>query len=237
MVKIGPFPKGGPYEMKVTGSRTVTVKDILFGEVWFCAGQSNMAMQLPFAGNGTVEAANANYPNIRYFSTPYQSTSESQPVFGYVSNWTLCTPNSVGNLTAVGYFFARKLSQDLDVPVGIICSAVGGSFIESWIGNEAYKAFLASPEAAGFQASSPNGFYNGMVSPIMPFNIKGIMWYQGESNTQFDYLYKKMLTTMITDWRKNYGIGDIPFMVVQLPGYQKIQAAPVETAPYAVIMA
>ncbi|HEY9059601.1 MAG TPA: sialate O-acetylesterase [Pseudobacteroides sp.] len=223
--------------MKVTGSRTVTVKDILFGEVWFCAGQSNMAMQLPFAGNGTVEAANANYPNIRYFSTPYQSTSESQPVFGYVSNWTLCTPNSVGNLTAVGYFFARKLSQDLDVPVGIICSAVGGSFIESWIGNEAYKAFLASPEAAGFQASSPNGFYNGMVSPIMPFNIKGIMWYQGESNTQFDYLYKKMLTTMITDWRKNYGIGDIPFMVVQLPGYQKIQAAPVETAPYAVIMA
>lgn len=234
LAKVGPFSKGGPYEMKVTGSQTVTVKDILFGEVWFCAGQSNMLMQLPFAANGEVEVQNANYPNIRYLSTPYQSTSEPKETFGYVSTWQPCTPQTVGNLTAAGYYFARQLTTDMDVPVGIICSSVGGSFIESWISNDAFKTFMATVPS-GYQPSSTNVFYNGMVAPVTPFTVKGIMWYQGESNTQFDYLYGKQLNTMVKDWRLNFKQGDLPFMIIQLPSYQKVQTNPVENTPWTII--
>ncbi len=232
LAKIGPFPKGGPYQMKVTGSQSVTINDILFGEVWLCAGQSNMAMQLPNAANGAVEAQNANNPSIRFFTTPYQGSTSASEVFGYVSSWQPCNSQTVANLSAVGYFFARALNIEMDVPVGIICSAVGGSFMESWIGNDAFKAFMDSNPVPGYQPSSPNMYYNGMIAPLIPFMVKGIMWYQGESNTQYNYLYDAQLQTLINDWRSKFGLGRIPFIIIQLPNYQSIQLNPVEDASW-----
>jgi sialate O-acetylesterase len=219
----------------VTGSQTVTINDLYFGEVWFCSGQSNMQMQLPFVLNGDAEVKNCANSLIRFFTTPYGSGATPQAVFGYAGNWYPVSPDTAGNLSGVGYFFARKLQKRLDTPIGIICSAVGGSLIESWISNDAFQKFRAAYGSSSYSPWSVNVYYNGMVAPLIPFRFKGIVWYQGESNTQFDYLYKKLLRTMITDWRSGSAQGEFPFIVIQLPNYLQVQTAPVENAPRATI--
>lgn len=232
---LEPFSAGGPYQMTVTGSQTVTVSDIYFGELWLCSGQSNMVMQLPFVENGDTEVQNCNNPNIRYFTTPYASSSSPQDNFGYVSGWYKCTPTSVGNLSGAAYFFAKELNEELDVPIGIICSAVGGSFIESWISNEAMETFLDTTTGLSYTPSSPDIYYNGMIAPLTPLKFKGVFWYQGESNTNFPTLYESQLTSMINDWRTNFKKADMPFVVVQLPYYTELQTTPVENVPWPVI--
>lgn len=231
---IKPFAAGGPYQLKVTGSSTATVNDIYFGEVWLCSGQSNMAMQLPFCLNGDTEAQNSTNPNIRFFTTPYASGSAPSDTFGYVSSWNTCNPNTVGNLSAAAYFFAQELNKELNVPIGIVCSAVGGSFIESWISNGAFDKFLKENNPSGYTPSSPNVYYNGMIAPLTSLKVKGVLWYQGESNTQYDYLYEKQLNTLVQDWRTGLG-ANTPFIIVQLPNYQQVQTNPIETAPWATI--
>ncbi|PYG86842.1 sialate O-acetylesterase [Ruminiclostridium sufflavum DSM 19573] len=235
MASIKPFSKGGPYKIRVSGASTVTIEDVYFGEVWLCSGQSNMAMQLPFVLNGDMEAANSANTNIRFFTTPYSSTATPSDTFGYVSSWYICGPNTVGNLSGAAYFFAKQLTKELDVPIGIINSSVGGSFIESWISNDAFAGFLKEANDSSYNPTSPNGFYNGMIAPLTPLKIKGVMWYQGESNTQFNYLYEKQLRTLITDWRTAFGQSQAPFVVIRLPGYQKLQTSPVEDAPWNII--
>jgi sialate O-acetylesterase len=232
---IKPFEAGGPYQIKVIGSTTVTISDVYFGELWLCSGQSNMAMQLPFVLNGDAEVSNSTHPDIRFFTTPYASGSTPSDTFGYVSSWNTCSPNTVGNLSAAAYFFARKLNQDLNVPIGIVCSAVGGSFIESWISNNAFAKFLQDNNVSGYTPSSPNVYYNGMIAPLIPLKFKGVLWYQGESNTQYDYLYEKQLSTLVSDWRSGFGASQAPFVIIQLPNYLQVQTAPVENAPWATI--
>ncbi|OPX42283.1 endo-1,4-beta-xylanase Z precursor [Ruminiclostridium hungatei] len=233
--KLLPFSKGGPYELKVSGKTTVTLKDIFFGEVWLCAGQSNMAMQLPFVLNGDTEAKNSTNPNIRFFTTPYGSSSTPVDTFGYVSSWYQCSPDTVGNLSGAAYFFARELNAGLDVPIGIICSAVGGTQIESWISNEAFARFKAENNVSGYNPGSVNVYYNGMIAPLKPVKFKGVLWYQGESNTQFDYLYEKQLKTLVSDWRTGLGLIDAPFIIVQLPNYLQKQTSPVESVPWTTV--
>jgi sialate O-acetylesterase len=233
---IKAFEKGGPYELKVTSSSgTATIKDIYFGELWLCSGQSNMAMQLPYVLNGDTEAANSNNPNIRFFTAPYNGTATASDTFGYGSSWNVCGPNTVGNLSGAAYFFARELNNELDVPIGIINSSVGGSFIESWISNGALSDFLASNPVNGYTAINPNIYYNGMISPFIPLKVKGVLWYQGESNTQYASLYEKQLGTLINDWRYGFGISKLPFIIIQLPNYLQTQTTPVEDLPWVTI--
>ncbi|AEY66040.1 sialate O-acetylesterase [Clostridium sp. BNL1100] len=231
---IKPFSAGGPYQLKVTGSSTATVNDVYFGEIWLCSGQSNMAMQLPYCLNGDTEVQNSTNTNIRFFTTPYAGTSAPSDTFGYGGSWYTSNPGTVGNLSAAAYFFARELNKELNVPIGIVCSAVGGSFIESWISTSSFDKFMKENNLSGYTPSSPNVYYNGMISPLLSLKVKGVLWYQGESNTQYDYLYEKQLNTLVQDWRIGLG-ANTPFIIVQLPNYLQVQTNPVENVPWATI--
>ncbi|MBS1665928.1 MAG: hypothetical protein JST58_00985 [Bacteroidetes bacterium] len=405
MLKLDPEAAGGPFSLTINGKNRIAINDVLVGEVWVCSGQSNMEM--PIAGWGKVlnyeqEIAAADYPQIRQFLvTKAISTSVKDDVAG--GDWKACSPSTAGDFTAVGYFFARSLYQQLHIPIGLINTSWGGTMVETWIGRDAFekspdfknmiasmstvdmaavakqketdlikkievlqgkfknhadatqwanlsfddshwpkmklpgmweeqkmglenldgqvwfrKTIMVDDVDAGkpailslgkiddsddtyvngvkvgetknkynedrnysigagilkagknliairvedtgggggvygdmgamklsigkkiqalsgdwhFQVESiytdggqigPNSYptllYNAMLSPLIPYGIKGAIWYQGESNAGRAYEYRKSFPLMITDWREHWGQGDFPFYFVQLASF------------------
>ncbi len=257
--------EGGPYKLTVQGENTVTVSNVMVGEVWVCSGQSNMDWPVAAANNANAEIANAAYPNIRFFKVPRTSTGEPQKTVD--ANWEVCSPESVGNKSAVGYYFGRTLQQNLDIPIGLIMSAWGGTPAESWTSDvtlrshpelhmlverqeqdlQRYKEEVQeyrrefnewmenaqAAQLAGENIPSPprmpsdsrirgwrtSGLYNGMIAPLIPYQIRGAIWYQGESNASRAYQYREIFSTMIQDWRKNWNIGNFSFYWVQLANF------------------
>jgi sialate O-acetylesterase len=134
-----------PARLVVAGKNTVTVDQVLVGEVWLCSGQSNMNLPLTQAKDAEREIAGANHPLIRYFEV--KSAVVGQPLDEAGGTWETCTPAAAGRFTAVGYFFARELQRQLGVPVGIIKSTLGGSPIEGWMSEETLKGNLAADHA------------------------------------------------------------------------------------------
>ena len=139
LARLGALPAGGPYTMTVTGPRTVTVRDVLLGDVWLCSGQSNMQMSVGGSMNAKAEIAAATHPRIRFFSVPWAGlrpagpqVMHTEPQETVAAKWEVCSPETVGGFSAVGYFFARDLQEAVDVPIGLIRAAVGGSAITSW---------------------------------------------------------------------------------------------------------
>jgi sialate O-acetylesterase len=410
MVKIGPFPAGGPHEVSVTGPQAVTLKNVLFGDVWICSGQSNMQWGMWGVNNSQEEIAAANHPTIRLYSVPPVVGFEPQELVN--GQWSVCSPETAGGFTAVGYFFGRKLNQDLNVPIGLINSSWGGTIAEAWVSAESLNTMPdfapavdslqklyadqakikatwdqqmqewwarndpGSAEAASWAApgldtaawkpmnlpcrweegglpgfdgiawfrrtvdlpenwtdkevtlhlgpvddrdttwvngvqvgamdtwdkprdyklpadllkpganviavrvldtgggggvygqadqmkleaadgatlalsgewlsqastpmaqctpapqrleSNPNQvtvLYNAMIAPLVPYAIKGAIWYQGESNAGRAEQYARLLPTLIQDWRQRFGVGDFPFGVVQLANYMATDAEP-----------
>ncbi len=149
-VMLDPIPTGGPYELVVKGKNTVTFKDVLSGEVWICSGQSNMGMSVAASDDADLEIRTAKHPRIRLISVPNKGTQEPQSDFQ--GRWQPCSPETVGDFSAVGYFFGRQLYESLGVPIGLIDNAWGGSSCEAWIPRERlaadtrYKDLLASWE-------------------------------------------------------------------------------------------
>lgn len=251
-VRLNPLPAGGPYEMTIAGNNTITIKDVLIGEVWICSGQSNMARKVNKAANSKQEAAAANYPRIRLFSVPREIANEPTKTLG--GSWQVCSPQTAAKFSAVGYYFGLDLHKVLDVPIGLIASAVGGTPAESWTAQAALEAdpdfkpifelwerLLTqgeAPKKPGAKkprrtaaelrksAQRPCVLYNGMIHPLMPYAIRGVIWYQGEANAPRAYLYHKLLSTMIRSWRTEWGQGDFPFLIVQLANYQIRQKEP-----------
>ncbi|MFK7820454.1 MAG: sialate O-acetylesterase, partial [Planctomycetaceae bacterium] len=136
-VQLPATPTGGTYKVSVVGSKTISMTDVLFGEVWICSGQSNMAWPVNAANDSDLERMAAKFPNIRLISVPQVGTQEPQPNFK--GEWTRCSPETVGQFSAVGYFFGRQLHQTLDVPIGLIDNAWGGSACEAWINRDRLK--------------------------------------------------------------------------------------------------
>ena len=130
-VMLDPMPAGGPHTLTVAGKNTLNLDDVLVGEVWICSGQSNMQWPVAAANDADLEIATAKYPSIRFITVPNRGTQELQKDFH--GQWQPCRPNNVGGLTAVGYFFGRRLYQMLDVPIGLINDSWGGSACEAWI--------------------------------------------------------------------------------------------------------
>ncbi|MBC8137263.1 MAG: 9-O-acetylesterase [Fibrella sp.] len=408
MAKLPPLPVGGPYTLKATRSaQTVTLNNILVGDVWICSGQSNMEMGIGAVNDGPAEIAAANYPKIRLFSVPHATAL--QPTDTVNAKWTVCSPQTVGTggwsgFSAVGYFFGRALYKELNVPIGLIHTSWGGTVAEAWVSGNALKrnmpdfvsgvAQVESAAKASSQASyetqvtewyakndpgsrgkegwrsdniemsgwktmslptaweaaglpqfdgvvwfrkevtlpdsvagkaavlnlgpiddndttwingtkvgstsayltdrkytvpenllkagrntvavrvldtqggggfhgkpeqmtlTPTGgtpfalagdwqyrvgvdiknapaypiplennpnvataLYNGMIAPLVPFGIKGAIWYQGESNAGRDEQYRRLLPTLIGDWREQFGVGSFPFYIVQLANF------------------
>ncbi len=230
MTKIQTPGAGGPMTLVIKGKNEIALKNVLMGEVWVCSGQSNMQWSVAASTNAKEEIENAKYPKIRLFTVPSAKEMpqpEPQADLGLDLQWTECTPQSVPGFSAVAYFFGRKLQQELDVPIGLINTSWGGTICEAWTSKPALES---DPDWYGpilergktFQAGNPNQpavLFNGMINPLVPFAIKGAIWYQGESNLGRAEQYAKLFPAMITDWRKNWGQGDFPFLFVQLAPY------------------
>ena len=210
---------GGPHSIQIIGNNGVTLNNVMLGEVWVCSGQSNMEMSVNWKLiNGEEEAAKANNPNIRIFHV--QKIGAEYPQQTCNATWTLCTPETMRATSAVGYFFARELQQKLNVPVGIIVSAWGGTPAEVWIEKSRIEN---NPELnknkhsddSHWWPGSPGKLYNSMIAPFVPYGIAGAIWYQGESNCENYPVYSQLMKTLIENWRADFK-KDFPFYLVQI---------------------
>ncbi|AUC21502.1 hypothetical protein BTO15_05010 [Polaribacter sejongensis] len=206
-------------KLKITGSTKLTINNVLFGEVWLCSGQSNMERQLGFQNhqkpivNFWEESQKATYPSIRMFLV--KKKKSNTPLEDCEGEWVECTPETVLKFSAVGYFYGKQLVDNLKIPVGLIQSAWGGTKVEPWTPIEGVEK--AALENGGQKRFS--NLYNGMISPIINYKIKGAIWYQGESNVSNWKEYKTLFPNMITSWRAQWNIGDFPFYFVQIAPY------------------
>ena len=267
-VQLPPMPAGGPYVVRVTdGSNTVVLHDVLVGDVWVAAGQSNMAFrmapQLPWT-LGVLdypkELAAATEERVRFYTAVNESYLKPEPASHGL--WEPCTPATARDFSAVAYYFARRVSTDADVPVGVLVTAVGSTSIKSWMdadalaavegrgeldtsaaklaaagGDEAYRRSMVGYRA-GVRRSlpvdgppppfkepypghqfQPTGFYNGMVAPLQRFPVKGVIWYQGESDATHAGQYPALFAHLVEQWRRQWGEPDLPVYFVQLPNF------------------
>ena len=215
---------GGPYNIHIKGHNEILLKNVLIGEVWLCSGQSNMEMSAQSGiNNGDEEIKNANLPEIRLFTVG--TATSRYPQDHLAGKWSVCTPDEMKTFSAIGYFFARKLNKELGVPVGVINSSWGGTPAEAWMPEEVIQKDDFLREAAAKQKTVPWGpveparIYNAMISPLVPFHIAGVVWYQGEANTINAYAYKEMLAALIKSWRSGWGY-DFPFYYAQIAPYK-----------------
>lgn len=232
----------------VLGKNRAELKDVVVGEVWFCSGQSNMEMTIGSSKNAKDEIAAANNPRIRHFKVPHVTSTKPETEVKTTGGWQLTSPEVAGSFTAVGYFFAREIQKDLDVPIGLIGCNWGGTRIEPWtppVGFQQVPALKSiSTNLVNFPqktaAKSKDGkpvigadgkpvmtinqqsalaIYNAMVHPLIPYAIRGALWYQGESNNGEGMLYFEKKKALIGGWRTLWGQGAFPFLFVQLAPY------------------
>lgn len=266
------MPAGGPFDITVAGTNTITLADVYMGEVWLCSGQSNMEMTVSNSLNAEGEKAAAQYPLIRHIRVPKAPAGGPNPDIK-PCEWQVCSPDTVPGFSAAAYFFGREIHRELQVPVGLINSSWGGTRIEPWTPPEGFaqvpalkdiydKLMLKDPasdnykqvlgqhlekvtawltaarNAAAKQESvlppppfppeitpysshqDPATLYNGMIHGLVPFGIRGILWYQGESNRADGMLYYEKMRALIAGWRTLWHRSDLPFYFVQIAPYQ-----------------
>jgi sialate O-acetylesterase len=276
-VVLQPLEVGAPLELTIGGKTSVTFEDVVVGEVWLCSGQSNMAWPVQSANDPDLEIRTADYPGIRLISIPQNGTQERQ--YDFEGEWQRCSPQTVAQFSAVGYFFGRRLHETIGVPIGLIDNAWGGSAAEAWVRrdllesdarygalmdrweetersyghDEALAEYETAVEAWQKQAEEarkkgqepprrpraprnpltgqhrPANLYNGVLQPIIGFGIRGVIWYQGESNASRAYQYRHLFPLMIENWRDEWGQGDFPFYYVQLADFRDEKPEPEES--------
>ncbi len=218
---------GGPYTLVFNDGQAKTLKNILIGELWVCSGQSNMEMPMKGFKNQPVEGANMDIlksrnPELRLFTVKRNSAFEPQTDVTGV--WKEAAPASVREFSATAYYFGRLLNEILDVPVGLVVASWGGSACEAWMTPEWLKAFPdakipRSPEDIKSKNRTPTVLYNGMLHPLIGMTMRGVIWYQGEDNTNRPATYADMFATLINGWRAEWKQGDFPFYYCQIAPY------------------
>jgi sialate O-acetylesterase len=244
-VAIGPLPiSAQPEKLTIAGRETITYHDVLVGEVWLCSGQSNMQKPVGWwrgqpiqTVNSVQELAAADYPLIRLLNLKIAETAApardidvtQRPKQDYPwAGWVPCSPASLDTVkfSAVGYFFGRKLYRELKIPIGLIEATAGGTHIEAWTPPAGFAAdpmladFVHAAETpkVSFQGTRISTLYYGMIHPLEPFGLRGVLWYQGESNVynQDGAIYAHKMAALINSWRADWG-RDFSFYFVQLP--------------------
>jgi sialate O-acetylesterase len=218
---IVPTPAaGGPFTITIRGSNTIALKDVLVGEVWVCSGQSNMEMSETWGMPDVKrELPDCSNDRIRFFHIP--KTTSEQPQDDCKAKWVSCDSNTLKTFSATGYFFGKKLNQQLDVPIGLIEAAWSGTAAEVWTPAGLVEEDAVLRNAAAKLEPSPwwpyraGSSYNAMIAPITKYSVAGVIWYQGESNAKTAGSYAQLLDTMIGSWRKAWD-KDLPFYYVQI---------------------
>lgn len=206
----------GPHEMVIeTPHGKIAYKNVAVGEVWFCAGQSNMAWGT--RRTSAMSLANKPLPNIRLFTV--EREGEAKPANFTGGWWEVCDPGTVAEFAAVGFVFGHRLHEELKTPVGLFNASWGGTPVESWISRDELKKLPEMKTVLEQEADDKwerAGLYNKMVHPLVPYAIRGAVWYQGEGNVGNANHYEQRFAMMIGDWRKRWGEGDFPFYYVQI---------------------
>lgn len=271
---LDPLPASAEgMDLVVAGNNTLTLRDVVVGEVWLCSGQSNMEWSVDRSLNAAAEIAAANFPLIRHVKIE-RTVAEAPADTVKTTGWQPATPENVGTFTAVGYYFARDLHRNLGVPIGLVNSTWGGTPVHAWMSPAAlasdpafdvvherwqksvaeypakkaafdvmfakWKEGEAAAKAAGkdqlaeyLKANprpwlppgepgsswTPSGLFNGMISPLLPYALRGVIWYQGESDANRAHEYHRKFSAMITSWRAHFGQGDVPFYWVNLANF------------------
>ncbi len=267
-VYLSPAAAGGPYTLTIQGATsTVTLADVLVGDVWIASGQSNMEFPLRQVNHAEAEIAVAKFPRLRilrlkraYSDYPLDDVAIEQP-------WSECTPATTREFSAVAYYFAKEIHETLKVPIGVIESSWGGTLAEAWTSmrtlssdasllpvftaraemmelqrdvpalraweqqqlEQARAAGQSSPKFAWHPEPymwAPAALYNAMIAPLTPYAIRGVIWYQGESNSGFGRasLYDRLFPALIFDWRQQWAQGDFPFLFVQISSFESTPA-------------
>jgi sialate O-acetylesterase len=203
----------------------IALENVLFGEVWLCSGQSNMTQPIKgYSGQPTFGSAMAiaksNNSNLRLFTVDRLGSKTPLKDVEKYTGWQQASPNSVADFSSIAYFFGQQLQEILDCPVGMIHTSWGGSSVQAWISNEVMsthqKIDLEDVDITQRTNHIPTALYNAMINPLIPYTLKGVLWYQGESNRNEPEVYKKLFPAMVKDWRTRWEIGDFPFYYVQI---------------------
>ena len=206
----------------------IFLENILFGEVWLCSGQSNMEQPVKgYFGQPTFDSqeaiVKANNGNLRLFTAELQADTLPLTDLKEFRGWQSATPEGVKEFSAVAYFFGKQLQDILDVPVGMIHNSWGGSLVEAWISHEVLSS-IQEVDLADVDLRRGNRFptvlFNAMINPLIPYTIKGALWYQGEANASQPEKYKTLFPAMVNDWRTRWAIGNFPFYYVQIAPYE-----------------
>ena len=215
-------------DFTVRGDNEIVFTNVVVGEVWFCSGQSNMEFPvgpgLPWDRNRKIkdadrEIAAANYPLLRHFNVARMVAYE--PLDDVEATWEVTTPETVIRQSAVAYIFGETLMKELDVPVGLINSSWGGTRIEPWTpaGHPDDLWLLQHLREWNRPHDVPTVLWNGMVAGLVPFAIKGAIWYQGCANMGEGKVYLDKTVSLVRGWRREWGQGDFPYFLVQLAPY------------------
>ena len=240
-VTLRPLPAfASPETLVVEGKNRIEIQDVLLGDVWICAGEGNMAFPLSDAvgGKDTPEAMADSA--LRFFVSTNQPSLH--PDRQGAGNWIVCTPEEVLSLSSVGYFFARDLRSSHHLPIGMVQCTSDDAPAQSWIsrkGLAAHPAFsndlaeLAAKESPknldGVSTRTPSSLFNGVIAPLIPYAMTGVLWYQGESNEGLAALgYRRLFPRLIRDWRQQWEQGPFPFFFVQPAGFGGEDAPVVE---------
>ena len=227
-VKVKTPEAGGPYMIVFRDGDGVILNNVMIGEVWICAGQSNMEMQMkgfkqqPVEGT-TEELLHCKDANLRLFTVKRHASLT--PVDDVTGQWSEASAASVRDFSATAYYFGRALRQMLGVPVGLICTSWGGSACEAWMNADWLKAFpkvqqmITEEDVKKLQQRCPTALYNGQLKPLIGYTMRGAIWYQGEDNVpRYDY-YAPLLKAMVEGWRADWKQGDFPFYYCQIAPY------------------
>ena len=227
-----PTPEaGGPYTIELSDGERLTLRDVLIGEVWLCSGQSNMEMPVHGFPNQPVEGSAEAIIRARAATpirlcTVKRSTART-PQEECAAQWLKHTSEAVAGTSATAYYFARYLQSVLDVPVGVIVTCWGGTPVEAWMDRETMSgfkefdlSFLDNPDQIDRPQYKPCGLYNGMIAPLVPYTVKGFLWYQGESNRPNPTQYRALMPAFVKMLRERWAQGGLPFYYVQIAPYR-----------------
>ncbi|MEM6911382.1 MAG: sialate O-acetylesterase [Verrucomicrobiota bacterium] len=231
-----PEAYGGPHQVTVqSGKESLVLREVLIGEVWLCAGQSNMRWPMKKLPSHRGVLSQAQDPQLRLFGIPQVAATRLHEDFG--GEWLKTRPETLAHFSAVAYYFGKRLREELGVPVGLVRSAWGGTPAEAWVSSEGLAGFpefqeriqriLETPDdwhALKQEMKSPHReptvLFNGMIAPLRGLPFEGVLWYQGESNVGRAEQYERLFPALIRDWRRYFASEELAFYFVQLAPYR-----------------